>query len=109
MGNIDTGNTVEWAPFRLKEDLSETQLLEQANRFQEDFLQHQMGYSERQLLRHSDGSYADLIYWHSDQEAKAAAELAPTLAECQAYFAMMQAADATAGMSHFTLLKRYRA
>lgn len=101
---------IEWAPFRTRDGVSEAQLLEAADALQREFLVAQRGFVRRELLRASDGSWVDLVYWTDADAAHAIMDAIATSAACQRYFALMQGADTAdpaAGVSHFTVVKPY--
>lgn len=95
---------VEWAPFQLKPEISQAQLLTAAQTFQAHFLQSQVGYKERQLLHLSENIYVDLIQWYSSTDAKAAAAAAAQHWAGHAYFQLMRAVEIPAGMLHLQQL-----
>lgn len=101
---------VEWAPFRLREGLTERDLLEASNSLQADFLARQDGFLRRELLRGPDGAWADLVYWADRASADAVMQLVAESPVCQRYFSLMVAADPAnpgVGVLHYQRLRAY--
>jgi len=46
------GAVIEWAPFRLREGVTESELLEASNAIQRNFLDGRPGFLRRELARH---------------------------------------------------------
>lgn len=86
----NTMQTIEWAEFGLRPDVSETALQAAADAMQQRFLNHQAGHLSRQLLSLGQGRYADLVAWQSRAAADAAMERAATCPACTAYFGLMR-------------------
>lgn len=101
------GRVMEFAPFRLKPDVSETALLDAAAKMQECFLKRQPGYLSRELMRGRDGSYVDVIWWRSHADAAAAIPKVHASKDCLDYFEHMQVDVANAGTSvlHFEQMR----
>lgn len=104
-----TGKVMEWAPFKLRADLSEGALLEAAARMQDRFLMQQPGYLNRELVRGCDGGYVDVIWWRSHADAVAALPKVHASKDCLDYFDHMQIDAANAGTSvlHFEQLRSF--
>ena len=88
---------LEWAPFNLRPDVSEGELLRAADALQNEFLIKQPGFIRRQLLRAGDGSYVDILWWSSPEAAHAAMGKVAESSACSAYFDLMQVEQAAAG------------
>lgn len=101
--------TIEWAPFRLRYGVDEDALLNASRQLQDEFLARQEGFIRRELIRGADGSYVDLVWWHSPDAARAAMRNAETSAVCGAYFDLMGAdhSDPGAGVLHFRSVSAY--
>lgn len=101
------GRVMEFAPFRLKPDVSETTLLDAAAKMQECFLERQPGYLSRELMRGRDGGYVDVIWWRSHADAAAAIPKVHASKDCLDYFEHMQVDVANAGTSvlHFEQMR----
>ena len=84
---------VEWAPFSLKEGVSEQTLLEAAEALQQHFLSKQEGFLKRELLKGPDNSWVDILHWSSKEAADKAMQQIMSSAACQKYFECMS--DAT--------------
>lgn len=82
-------HVVEWAPFKVKNGVTEAQLKEAALDIQTNFLEKQDGFVRRELLRHADGSFVDLVWWRSHESASAAIAHAGQSPACARYFEIM--------------------
>lgn len=102
-------HVLEWAPFRLGAGVDESALLPLSERLQTEFLAKQEGFVRRELIRGSDGGYADLVWWKSMALAGAAMEKAAASQVCLAYFGLMSADqnEPGAGVLHFCSLRSY--
>jgi hypothetical protein len=101
---------VEWAPFRLKPGVDETDLLKVSDDLQTEFLNRQSGFLRRELFKASGGNFVDVIWWSSRAAAQNALASAADSPACGRYFQLMQ--DMTAGksgtrVSHYLLFKTY--
>lgn len=102
--------SLEWAPFTLKQGATEEHLLKASTVLQQDFLQHQKGFVRRELLKKSDREFIDMVYWETREDAKNAITNAEKSPACFAYFQLMEDADHTqpeAGVLHFEILSEY--
>ena len=88
---------LEWAPFNLRPEISEADLLRAADALQNEFLLKQPGFVRRQLLRAGDGSYVDILWWSSPDAAHAAMAKVAESSVCNAYFEHMLVDEAAAG------------
>jgi hypothetical protein len=105
-----TGMIIEWAPFRLKEGVTEAELLSRSEALQSEFLAHQDGFVRRELVRGRDGGWVDLVYWRDEAAAESVMRTAMESPTCHRYFALMDGADHAdpgAGVLHFGILKSY--
>lgn len=101
---------MEWAPFTIKEGVTETELLEASKALQTDFLQNQEGFIRRELLIETDKTYIDLVFWKSMAAARNAMSEAKTSAACSAYFRLMNEADfeqPDQGVFHYQVCESY--
>lgn len=105
------GMVIEWAPFTLAAQVTESELLAASEDLQEGFLSRQPGFVRRELLRASADEWIDLVYWASDAAARRAMGQAAASPVCHRYFHLMVAADqgAGAGVRHFNLYRSYAA
>ena len=62
-------NAVEWAPFQLNDGVSESDLINAAEKIQSEFLASQPGYVKRELLKASGEVWVDLIHWTDKESA----------------------------------------
>jgi hypothetical protein len=98
---------MEFAPFRLRPDVTENALLAAADRMLERFLKLQPGYLDREVMRGRNGGYVDVIWWRSHEDAAAALPAVMKNRDCLDYFDHMQIDIANAGTSvlHFEQLR----
>jgi hypothetical protein len=88
-----TDQVLEWAPFRLKSGVDEATLLESSERLQRDFLAYQEGFVRRELIKGAEGSYIDLIWWHSFAASQSAMKNAARSPVCRSYAALMDCSE----------------
>jgi hypothetical protein len=103
---------VEWAPFRLREGITEQALLEASELLQRDFLAGQPGFIRRELLRGADGQWVDLVHWADDAAAQAVFATAMESPVCAEYFKLMvmpEGADLASGVLHLHCVREYAA
>jgi hypothetical protein len=85
---------LELAEFRLKPGAAETEFL-LASRALEAFLRGRPGYLSRQLVRHADGRFCDVVKWSDFAAATAAQQVAGTDERALAYFAFLDETSVT--------------
>ena len=78
------------APIQLKDGVGEKTLMEASDAFQANFADQQQGIVKRLLLRASDGSYADLVFFASKEAAERVIEAELSSEACVDYFKIMQ-------------------
>ena len=101
---------MEWAPFTIKEGVTEIELLEASKALQTDFLKHQAGFIRRELLIKNDSSYIDLIFWRTMEDARNAVDKAKSSQACASYFQLMKDADPSEpdqGIFHYQVCESY--
>lgn len=101
---------VQLAPIRLKDGLDETALLEASDAFQASFVSRQEGIMKRVLLKGKDGSYADLVFFESKDDADRVAKIEQTSPECREFLKIMEAPDESLpdmGILSFEHMKTY--
>ena len=106
------GQTIEWAPFRMRAGVTEAELLEAASAIQGEFLEQQDGFVRRELLRGAGDTWCDLLYWRDAEAAQRAMEAAMQNPACARYFGMMQGVDHEdpgAGLLHFEVRRSFSA
>lgn len=84
-----TEAVVEWAPFKVKPGVTDEDVARACQANQEHFLSHQPGFLRRALIKGQLGVYTDIVWWESEQSAKAAMAIAPNSRACQDYFHIM--------------------
>ena len=95
---------IEWAPYIVKQGISEEELLHASSAIQSHFLEKQKGYIKRELLKGKDDQWVDLVYWASIEDAERAAQDVLQSPVCLTYFGMMVEVDYTdpgAGIFHY--------
>jgi heme-degrading monooxygenase HmoA len=80
--------TIELVQFRLKAGVAEAAFLAAVADTQAA-IERFPGYLSRELLKHDDGLWVDLVHWRSKAEALAAAEAFATLPEVASFGAMI--------------------
>lgn len=101
---------IEFAPFSIKDGVTETMLIEASHLLQAEFAEKQRGFISRQLVKKSSKEYIDIVYWESQADADSAAFRAMNSTACSQYFQLMENADISdpsAGISHFKIVKDY--
>lgn len=93
--------TLEQVRFRTQEDVTEDALL-QAAETTSSWLKQQPGFSYRTLVCDTDGTWTDLIYWSSLENAKAASEAFMGSVETKPFMALID--PETVKMQHFSML-----
>jgi hypothetical protein len=84
---------IEWAPFRLLDGVTETDLLAASEALQSDFLATRQGFLRRELVQVEDDRWGDLVYWQDEAAARQAMEAAASSPVCFRYFQLMADAD----------------
>jgi len=82
--------TIEWTPFEILPDTTETQLVEAAKKVETDFLANAEGFVRRELLKKDEKNWVDLVYWRSPEAAKAVMQDVYQSEVCMAYFSLME-------------------
>jgi hypothetical protein len=78
------------AQFKLKVGVDEQTLLKASIDFETDFVQKQKGIIKRMLLKNTDGSYADLVFFESKEDADRVLQVEQTSPE---FFSLMEGPD----------------
>jgi hypothetical protein len=84
---------VQFAPLKLREGFDEQALLAASDAFQVSFVSRQQGIVKRILMRGTDGSYADLIYFESKLAADRVTAAQALSKERVEFFKIMQTPD----------------
>ncbi len=98
-----TGESIEFARFRLRAGISPAELVAASSAMQAGFLDKVPGFSRRELLHLGGRDYADLVHWESRAAAEAALKQARTSPEAGACFGLMDRGevDPTTAVSHY--------
>jgi hypothetical protein len=101
---------VQLAPITLKPGISEAQLLEASDAFDDRFVKKQDGIVRRILLKAKNGFYADLVFFESKQAADRVLENEMNSPDCAAFFSLMEMPDESVedmGVQSFEHVKTY--
>src|SRR5687768_13380134 len=105
----DEGVVIEWAPFRLRDGVTDAELMEASAAIQRDFLEARPGFVRRELVRSGDGLWADVVYWTDLAAARDAMDAAASSTTCSRYFHLMVGAsgapDPGDGVTHLRLVR----
>ena len=102
----DGGVVIEWAPFRLRDGVTEEALIEASETLQREFLGEQPGFLRRELARGADGLWADVVHWADGAAAEAAMVAASGSQACSTYFALIAGANGGADPGEGLLILR---
>lgn len=101
---------VEYAPFTIKEGVTEDQLISISQKLQEYFIDKQSGFIKRELLHLNGRKWVDIIYWANKEAAEKALKDSETNPICNEYFTIMEPIDPktpNGGITHLQLVKSY--
>lgn len=101
---------VEWAPFAVKSDVDDVELIAASEALQNDFLLRQRGFIRRELLKGQNEQWVDLAFWESRDAADQAVRNAAESPACFQYFQLMADADHDdpgAGVLHFKRIREH--
>jgi len=107
----DANPIVEWAPFDVKEGITEAQLIAASNRLQLEFLSKQKGYIKRSLLKGKGSQWVDIIHWESIGDAHEALNQAASCVVCAEFFALLVMTDptnASEGIFHYEQIQSWQ-
>jgi hypothetical protein len=77
------------APFRLKDGISEDDLVKTSDDFEERFVQHQDGILRRIIVKDGDGGYADVVFFTDAAAIDRVLQAEQNSEVCAALFAIM--------------------
>jgi len=101
---------VEWAPFKLRDEVNEAKLKSVSDQLQNEFLVKQKGFVKRELLKKGEKEWVDLVYWESQNDANNAMKSSESSTFCKAYFELMDMSnqdDNSNGVSHLKVIEKY--
>ena len=101
---------IQLAQIQLREGVDERALLAASEAFQAGFVNKQKGILKRILLRGVHGSYADLVFFTSKEDAERVAEAEAASEACREIFKIMQPLHPSApdlGVLSFEPMKTY--
>ncbi|MCO4785024.1 hypothetical protein [Marinomonas atlantica] len=108
MPNQNTTITIEWAPFTVASHVTSEQVIEAAERVEQEFLQQQQGYLKRELLKGEGDQWVDLVHWQSEQDANNAGKSFMQFSCCQDYLTLMVGMDQPgSGPKHYHQAKAW--
>ena len=105
-----SGIIVEYAPFTIKEGVTEDQLMAASQKLQENFADKQSGFIKRELLHLEGRKWVDIVHWATKKDAEKALKASETSPICNEYFSIMEPFDPKApngGPVHLELIKSY--
>ena len=109
MNNI-SNYIIEFAPFTLAEGVDELTLMAASDALQAEFFSQQKGFIKRDLLKTTDGKWADIPYWESRESVEQAMQKAMESPAALQYFQLMASsehADPSTGLMLLSLAKSY--
>lgn len=97
---------VQLAPFKLKAGIDEQTLFKASDEFEENFVKKQKGIIKRIFLKNVDGSYADLVFFKSKEDADRVLQAEQTSPE---FFSLMEMDETSPNMGvlSFDHIKTY--
>lgn len=106
-----TNRIIELARIKLAEHSTEADLQTASTRFQNEFLSQQEGFIRRDMVRHQDRSFTDIILWESRSHADAVFERAQNSEIVAEYFSHMHfdPENPDEGVEHCELIASYQA
>lgn len=81
------------APGRLKDGVTEAEMLTASVRFQVEFVVHHRGVLRRMLVADDAGGYADIVFFADEQAIAEVVEAEQTSEVCQAFMALWEDAS----------------
>lgn len=96
---------VELAQFKAKPGVSDTQVITASDEAHQGFLAKQRGYSKRELLKSSNGTWVDIVHWESIEDAQAAMNSFMGHPSTQAFGGVID--PSTIVMMHLEIVKKY--
>jgi hypothetical protein len=109
---MDNNLTIELAPFAVADGVGTDELLEASDRLERIFLTKAEGYLGRVLVQKDSRTWADIVFWRSDEHASKAMMAAASSETCRAYFQCMAAedhGDAGKGVTLYRSVRSYGA
>gem|GEM_PF-602417 len=94
---------LEYAPFQVRDGVTEEEFLQMSSRLEKEFLITQPGFIRRELLRKGANNWADLIYWKSEAEAKKAMKAAESNDVANRYFQLIESSE-NGSIQHFHII-----
>ena len=76
--------------YHLAENISEEHLLHVAQEIVETWMKQLPGFINWEINRNRDGSYSDIVYWESEDDAKNAEKEMANIPNAQAWYACYQ-------------------
>lgn len=101
---------IQLAPGKLKAGVTEAAALKASDEFEEHFVKHQQGIIKRMFLKGKDGTYADLVFFESQEAAERVATVEQQgHPDCQAFFDLWEidTSKPDMGVLSFEQIKTY--
>jgi len=83
------------APIKLASGITEAEFLQASQRFETEFVSKQPGVLRREVIRKSEGNYADIVLFRSVEDAVDVIEKEQASEICKEFFSLMDMADMT--------------
>jgi hypothetical protein len=96
---------IEISEFKLITEVDANDFLKASDSVQVEFLEKQLGFINRELIRGDDNQWMDIVHWRSREEADEAAKQAMNNPVCLKFFSMMDPSNIR--MSHFNHMRSY--
>ena len=95
---------IELVTFKLSEGANEDEFIHASKEMEED-MQNIKGYIKRELIKHPDGRYGDLVHWESMDAAKEAMDQAMQMQGPQKYFTFID--ESSIDMNHYDVVDHF--
>ena len=81
------------APFRLAAGVTEHDLVEASDDFQEEFVRHQDGIVRRVLVRDGETGFADVVFFEDEAAIERVVQAEQSSEACARFFSLMDVED----------------
>jgi hypothetical protein len=108
--NKPNNRVIEFALFTLAEGVDELTFVAASDALQAEFLSQQRGFIKRDLVKTTDGKWADIAYWESKESVEQAMQKGMDNPAALQYFQLMAStehADPSTGVMLLSIAKSY--